>query len=137
MPFPYNASGIDASGGFTPAPEGVYMLKIVDAAEKTSKKGNPMVSVRCQIDDANEWLGTTVWHNVTFLPKDAKGAGMAVQFLAAIGEPHEGEFEVDAFNWKGKSFRAKLKIEKDLQGRNRNQIAYLVSDEAAADEVPF
>jgi hypothetical protein len=134
--FNYDSTGVNVTGGYTPAPEGVYWLKIVAATEKMSKSGNNMVSCKCEIDEPGEWLGNIVFHNVTFLPKERKGAGMAIQFLKHIGEPWEGEFIVDADAWRGKRFHAKLKIEKDLQGRNRNAVAWLI-EEGSDEEVPF
>jgi hypothetical protein len=133
--FSYNAEGVEMGGKFAPAPVGVYTLKIIEATEKTTKNGDPMISVKCEIDDTGSYLGTTVWNNVVFIPKGRKGAGIGLEFLKAIGQPFEGQLEIDANNWIGKSFRAKLGIEKDLKGNDRNKIAYLVED--GADEVPF
>lgn len=137
MSFSYNAEGVEMGGKFSPAPAGIYSLVIEEAKEKTTKKGDRMVSAKCSIDDAGEYLGRTVWHNVTFLPKERKGAGMALEFLKAIGEPYEGLFDVDADNWKGKTFKAKVGIEKDLKGIDRNTISFLLKQGEDDSEVPF
>lgn len=136
--FKYNSADINMSNvTSTPAPEGIYTLKIADTTEKVTKNNDPMISVRCEIDDTGEWLGTTVWHNVTFLAdKSRRGAGMSIHFLKQIGEPWEGEFDVIPENWKGKFFRAKLKVTKDLKGNPRNEIAYVL-DSGNTDDVPF
>lgn len=136
MSFPYDASNINVDTSFPVAPEGIYSLVIKDTKEKTTKNGDSMVAVRCEIEDANEWLGTIVWHNVTFLPPEKKGAGMAVNFLKNIGEPWEGKITVSPTRWVGKQFRCKLKVSKDLQGRPRNEIAFIL-DSQENDEVPF
>lgn len=138
MSFNYDATGIEITGNFTPAPPGKYNLVIKECKEKVTKNGDPMVSALCEIDDAG-WLGTRVWHNVSFLGKDEtgkprKGAGMAVHFLKVIGESWEGNFEVNCESWVGKRFRAQLKVENDLKGKPRNEIAYIISPE---EEVPF
>jgi len=150
MSFSFNAKGIKMDEAAV-APEGVYTLQIKKASDfdkegnpRITKNGDPYVSVKCEIDDTGEWLGTTVFHNVTFLPKEKKGAGMALQFLKAIGEPYEGVFDVEPDNWIGKRFRAKLKVTKDLNGRPKNEIAYLIVDQinsetrpVSDEEVPF
>jgi hypothetical protein len=141
MSFLYNSDGIEISR-FQPAPEGIYNLVIRDTEEKITQHGDPMIAVECEIDDKNEWLGKRVWHNVTFLKPDKdgkprKGAGMAIDFLKRIGEPWEGQFEVNPVNWVGKTFRAKLKIENDLKSQPRNQIAWLIDDPVPQDGVPF
>jgi len=144
MSFTYNSKGINMDTNYLPAPEGIYTLQIVDAIEKVTKikadgsGGDPMVSIKCEIADIGEWLGNTVWNNVTFMKdKTKRGAGMAIAFLKAIGEPWEGEIDVVPERWETKRFRAKLTVEKDLNGVNRNKVAYLVTDEPKEDDVPF
>lgn len=129
---------------YSPAPEGVYRLiitKVTDTKDDQpwkTKNGDDYVSVECEIDDAGEWLGKKVWHGCTFMDdKSRKGAGMALQFLKAIDEPWEGQFDIDTDNWVGKRFRAKLGIGRDMKGRPKNEIAYLVDETAPSDEVPF
>ena len=139
--FNYNSTGVSMDSGPT-APDGDYWVKIVEASDekdgspRISKNGDPIVNVRCEIDEG-EFLGTTFFHNVTFMPVNKKGAGMAVHFLKTIGEPWEGDVAVEPSAWTGKRFRAHLRVEKDLKGRPRNQIAYLLDDPKAEDEVPF
>lgn len=137
----YDAKGMDAGLTFPVAPEGIYTLLIKevydtakDGKQKKTKNGDPMVSMRCEIQNV-EHLGISLWHNVTFMSKDKPGAGMLIKFLKCIGEPSEDEFEVDTDNWVGKSFEAKVRIGKDLQGSARNEIAYVM--EPQAEETPF
>lgn len=155
----YSSKGVDV-GGNVIAPPAVYSLKIKkvydtdkEGNQKVTKNGDPMVSVLCEIDDTGPYLGSTVWHNVTFMVPEPvldkagkptgetrvrKGAGMALHFLKVIGEPWEGDFEYDTDMWAGKLFRAKLKVSKGMDGVDRNEIAYLVDDETKVDEeVPF
>ena len=139
MPFNYSSKNINVDGGFT-APAGVYRLVIKSVKEKTSKNGDPMVSVSCEIDD-NQYLGVPVWHNVTFLGDDEngipkRGAGMAIKFLKTIGEPWENDFVVNSENWIGKKFSAKLNVGKSINGFDVNTIAYLI-DPSDEDETPF
>lgn len=133
--FKYDSTGVNMDRpGFTPAPEGNYTLMIKEVEEKTTKKGNNMVSCICEID-TGEHIGKKIWHNVTFLDKGAKGAGMAIHFLKTINEPWEGEFDVNPNDWIGKTFNAHLIIEKDLKGRDRNVVGWVIGLDD--DEVPF
>jgi hypothetical protein len=51
---------------------------------------------------------------------------MAVHFLKVIGEPWEGDFDYDTDKWVGRTFRAKLKVTKDLNDMPKNEIAFLI-----------
>lgn len=145
----YSSKGVDV-GGNVIAPAGTYTLNVKRVFDtdkngnpKVTKNGDPMVSVLCEVDDVGEYLGATVFHNVTFMARNPdgtakKGSGMAVHFLKSIGEPWEGDFEYDTDRWPGRAFRAKLKVTKDMNGIPRNEIAYLIDeDRPQEDEVPF
>lgn len=140
MSFPYKNKGIDPDSSQLVAPEGVYTLQIKTATDTSkeghllkTKNGDPYVKVKCEINNG-EFKGTPVWHNITFLPAEKKGAGMAIKWLKTIGEPWEGEFDVMPDNWVGHIFKAKLIVD-TYEGKSRNEISYLVND--ALDEVPF
>lgn len=104
-----------------------------DELPLNSKKGFPMVKCKLEIADGS-FAGRSFFHWVTFLPKDANGAGISVNFLKHIGEPWEGQFDVKPENWVGKIVRAMVKCEADNQGRKRNAIQWLAEKE---EEVPF
>lgn len=131
----YNATGMKESGGFTPALPGEYTMRIVNTTEKTTKQGWDMVNCECEIADG-EYAGKKVWHNVVFIPKGNKGEGMALHFLHAIGQPYEGEFDTEPLEWIEKTFKAKLIIEKDLQGVERNKVQFIIIP-LGEDGVPF
>lgn len=147
MGFRYNSEGVKMEKEFSVAPEGDYLLKIVKASDqkkginggmedRVTKNGDPYVNVECEIVDG-EFEGNKVFHNVTFmLDKTKKGAGIAVHFLKTIGEPWEGDFEVEPERWIDNQFRAHLRVSKDLQGRPKNEIAFVLDDSKDA-EVPF
>lgn len=149
MGFRYEEKGVEAGSSSMVAPEGVYNLVITSASDtkdglpRVTKNGDDYVNVALEIDDANEWLGTKVYHNVTFMKngsdgKPRKGAGIALHFLKCIGEPWEVPFDVNPDNWIGKRLRAKLIASKDLKGRPKNEIAYLIEDsQVGSDSVPF
>lgn len=116
---------------------GKYELLITKVEEKTSKKGNyPMVNVTCEVQNNEEFNGATVFHNVTFLPKDKPGAGMSTHFLKSIGQPWDGAIEVNPDAWVGEDFIAKISTreydKKDGSKGKTNNI-----DEIESSDVPF
>ncbi len=110
MSFNYNATGIDTNQkSFDPLPDGKYTLRITKAEEAQSKNKNFMAKLECEVINNQEFNGRKVFHNVTFMSDpQAKGAGMSVHFLKTIGQPWEGEIEIDVPAWEGATFVAKL-----------------------------
>lgn len=140
----YDSTGVPLDSGFAPVPEGIYSLIIREVADTKdgmpwkTKNGDDYVRVTCEIDDKSVYLGRKVWYGVTFIDdKTRPGAGMAINFLKNIGEPWEGAFEIDTDRWIGKTFKVKLKITRDNKNNLRNDVAYIVSEEQAEDEIPF
>lgn len=143
----WNTTGIQMGTNFQVAPEGVYTLKIDEVIDTKdglpwkTKNGDDYVQVVCHIDDVGEYLGTRVWMGVVIMEDGSrKGAGIAVHFLKALDEPWEGKIEIDTDRWIGKKFKVKLVVAKDFQGRAKNEVAYVITEEGAAtsdDEVPF
>lgn len=88
-------------------PDGSYELRIKSVKEKYTKKDNfPMVHVTCEVISNPDFNGRKVFHNVTFMPKERKGAGMSTHFLKCINQPWEGAVEVDPDKWVGEAFKA-------------------------------
>ena len=108
MTFPHDAA--PPTEGFTLLPEGWYDLQIIETDDtKTTKKGNyPMVNVKCEVINNEEFNGQKVFYNVSFLPKDKPGSGMSSMFLKCINQPYEGAITVDANAWIGEKFKAKI-----------------------------
>jgi hypothetical protein len=108
-------------------PDGIYEIECIDAKEKTSTKGNPMLELTWQIVGQNgdhgprlkDWL---VMSEAVMWKIDA--------FLVAAGKhPGEGvEFELEADDQIGTAVRARLKQEKDAKGTNMRVDAYLAPD---------
>jgi hypothetical protein len=140
MPRQYNATGIDLSNqSFEPLPDGKYILKITKAEEAESKNGNLMARLECEVINNADHNGRKVFHNVTFLEPDAKGAGMAIHFLKTIGQPWEGQIEIDIPNWVGARFlgtlaKASYTSTKTGQLVHKNEIKKVEPD---PDWIPF
>jgi hypothetical protein len=151
MPFRYSVTKEDIANKPEPVPPGEYNLIIRETTLKTTKVkpdgngGDPMVSAKCEIDDAGPHLGRKIWHNVIFWPekdkegKRPKARGLAVHFLKAIGEPYPengGEFDVDENNWIGRRFKAAV-AQETYEGVTRNKIKFVITDESKGDDIPF
>ena len=139
--FTHDAAAPTTGGGSTLLPAGTYDLLITKVEEKKSSKGYPMVNVTCEVTNNPELNGSKVFHNVTFLPKDAKGSGMSSHFLKCINQQYEGAVSVDPDAWVGEDFKAKIiqedftftKGEKIGQTKKTNAIKEIM----ASDDLPY
>lgn len=131
MSFNYDTTGVKEKGAFDPVPEADYFLKIGKKEVKKSGTGHPMVNVELTVSEG-EFVGRKMWHNVTFMPKDMKGAGMAKHWLHAIGQPYEGKITVEPMDWEG-VIKAKVGIE-EYKGKNQNTLKeiYIPEGESSA-----
>lgn len=144
MPYRYNATGINADTGYPIITEpGWYPFRITVATEGQSKTGNYQVTVDCACLDAR-WKDYSVRHWVTFFKKGEKGAGMAIHFLKAIGQPYEGQIEIDPMAWERKVFMGKVVVN-EYQGKKNNkfdaigpmQTAVPAGRESGEEDDPF
>jgi hypothetical protein len=118
----YDGTGVDASGGFPIIEkEGWYPFRIVSATQGKSKSGAFQVTVDCACLDPR-WRDYIVRHWVTFLPKEQKGAGMALHFLKCIGQPHEGVIDIEPMEWERKTFMGNVVIS-EYEGKKNNKLA--------------
>lgn len=117
----YDASKV--MGGNYPiiTQEGWYPFRIVMATEGKSKTGNYMVTVDSVCLDAR-WKDYNVRHWVVFMPPEQKGASMAIHFLKSIGEPFEGQIDVEPINWERKTFMGKVAVN-EYDGKKNNKFA--------------
>jgi hypothetical protein len=56
-------------GGYQLAPEGEWLLRVVDMEKRSSTNNNPMITVTFEIEDEGEHYGTKVWNNYSLQPK--------------------------------------------------------------------
>src|SRR5258708_39701752 len=99
-----------------------YPLEITEIAEKMSNNGYQMVNIKCVVVEHPKYNGTPIWHNVVFLPKESKGAGIAIHFLKSIGQPWEGTIQVDPQAWEGKRFMGYV-TDREYGGKKYSQIS--------------
>jgi hypothetical protein len=118
-----------------PVKDGDYRIAVVNATERTSKAGNPMIELKHEIlgpvggSDFVEGGRPKVFDNLVFT---ANAAWKIDQFRAAIGEDvTEGEeVDVDADALIGATLTARIVLGKNDKGADRNEIgAYIIADE--------
>lgn len=141
MSFSHDAAEPTTGGGATLLPAGTYELVITKIEEKKTSKGFPMVNVTCEVLNSPEYNGAKVFHNVSFLPKTEKGAGMSSHFLKCINQPYQGDIQVDPAAWVGEDFKAKL-IQEDFtytKGDKSGQTKKVnsIKEVLASDDVAF
>lgn len=92
-------------GGYRILPDGTYMFEIQQTEDKISSNNDNMVKITFEcIDD--DYYGTLVWDNILFPKpgsKSEKIIGRTKHFLHCIGEPFQGDFQVDTDNWQNKT----------------------------------
>lgn len=135
--FQYDTAVPTAGGNFLLLPAGTYDLQITDTEERKTKNNDPMVNVTCEVINNPEFNGKTIFHNVSFLPKDKPGAGMASHFLKTINQPYEGSIEINPDNWVGEKFRAKVG-EREYQKKDGTKMkTNEIKQVLASEDVPF
>lgn len=135
--FTHDAAAPTSGGGSTLLPAGLYDLVITKAEVKASKKGYPMVNVTCEVLNNVDYNGARVFHNVTFLPKDAPGAGMSSHFLKCINQPFEGPINVESEKWVGESFKAKIAPRKYTKKDGTEAETNDLKEIFATEDAPF
>ena len=111
----YDATGFDPNAAFPLIPSGWHPFRVMDFEERKSAKGGHyqvVAQCKCLDPEVDQAIRDSVliWHFVTFIPVPQPGAGMALHFLSCLGEPHEGEFEIEPANWVGKTFMGKVTV---------------------------
>lgn len=105
---------------FTPVPEGLYAVEVGDVRFKQHKRG-PLFGLRLNIIEG-ENKGRIVWTNIIFLPyytdatkkKVTPGAGIARNFLKAIGQQYKGEkLKVNPQAWLGQQLGVRVTVKGD------------------------
>lgn len=145
--FKHNYTGTKESGDFIPAPKGDYSLKIIEVKEGMTKNNDKNAIVKLVITEG-QYANTLVWHNVSFIQPGNPGAGISKHWLHSIGQPFEGDIEIEPQNWVGIVIFATLDIE-DYPNRNnetkqKNVIKKVISvkeetqtESQGEEEIPY
>lgn len=125
MSFDVDFEGVEVKT-IGPIPEGEYNLRIVDAEEKVSKKGDPMVVVDYEVFDGPYKGRSVQFHYVVFFKdKTAPGAGMSKSYLKNIDLPFEGNVRVNSLEWIGRILTAKVVHEKGQDGNDYARVKFI------------
>lgn len=99
-------------------PQGFYTFQITDFKVKdkegrdlVTKNGDPRIMAICEVVDDVKHEGKSCVHSVIiYQPKSPsiKGIGITRHFLKCIGEPWEGDLDINPENWIGKQFKAEV-----------------------------
>lgn len=125
--FSHNAAA--PTSGMTLLPDGNYEVKILKVEQKLTRKDRyPMVNITCEVINNVAYNGKKIFHNVTFMPKDKKGAGMSTHFLKCINQPWEGEIDVDPDAWVGEVFKATVSSREYVNDKGTKQTVNDIKD---------
>ena len=120
-------------GSYDPIPEGEYVLKALDAEEKTTSKGDgSYIKVKFEVAKG-EYSGRLLWQNFNINNPSEKaqriGRQQLVAWAAACGKPDAD----DTDKLLDKPFRADVTIEKGTGGySDSNRIKAFLFDQEAA-----
>ena len=125
----YTAGNTSAGDRFL-VPDGIYCVEVLDAKEKTSKQGNPMIEFKLQVVPEGGGSGPKFFD---WLVQSESSAWKIDQFLAAAGKhPGEGvEIEIDPDDYIGMLITARLRQRKRDKGATMEVDAYIVPGAAS------
>lgn len=91
--FGFNASEVDVNATVSrdPIPAGDYVLKCLEAEEKTTKSGGTMIKAKFEVVSPSEFAGRWVWNNYNVVNASEKaqniGRQQLVSWATAAGKP--------------------------------------------------
>lgn len=138
MPTKYNAGKAVPSEMLQPIPRGEHHFEITAAVLGKSKStGVDMVTATMKVVDG-EARGRMVKYYVMLHPEGHPSVGMTLHFLKTIGEPYEGEFEVNEARWVGKHLIGTVEWE-NFNGSPTSKVKKVRPWEGVmpVEEVPF
>lgn len=146
--FTFDSTGIDPDvrgGGSKQLPKRWFDLEVIEFVSKDGKEyplygktknGDPKVDCLVKVINDPEFSDERIFHTVSFLPKDNKGAGMAIHFLKTIGQPWEGKFSVVPKNWVGRQFKGYI-VQDEYLGKTKNKIGEIKPISDVKEDIPF
>lgn len=112
-------------------PDGDYMFEIAEIKDGYSGNNDPMPNITLRCIEEEEYEGIYVWDNILIPEPNSpshKIIGRSKRFLHAIGEPYQGDFDVDTENWLNKTVEVKIGTE-EYKGKKKNIVLrYLLSE---------
>lgn len=106
----YSSEGAEVPNNDFTIPDGEYTLEVKKVKEGKSKNQDYQITCDLEVVEGDHKGFPVKFHRVTFIPatKNPKAAGMSLNFLKTLGQPHDGTFRIEPDNWVGKKFQAYL-----------------------------
>lgn len=115
--FTINMNGVQEQGEFQPLPKGRYHVRIEKVETKKTQNNDPMVNVQYKVKDG-EFRDRILFENIVF---QENIMGRTKHFLHVIGQPYEGEIEVNTGSWLDQNLIVSVDI-KEYEGRKSNEV---------------
>ena len=117
----------DSSGGgdYTPLPDGVYELKIIESNPAMSSTGKVMIKVKAEVQSGPH-ARRLVWDNIVISPENPKSMGIFFSQMGSLGlgkeyfsqQPNNDQI---ASAMRDRLFRGQIGI-RQWNGQDRNEI---------------
>lgn len=130
MKYDTDMTGVKEGGDFTPIPEGIYTLNIMQVGERVTKNNDPMFNIEYDVA-SGEHSGRKVWDLIVFPDINSpsiKIKGRTMHFLHCIGMPYEGELKGDTDSWLGRIVTAKI-VHEEYKGKARAKVGEYILEE--------
>ena len=109
--------------GFELPPEGPAEVSIIECGERQSNSGNPMLEIKCVVEDGQKGAGAHLWHYIVLNNQYSISNIGAV--LESCGELPEGTADLEPMDFIGLRGKVEVKHE-EYQGQTKAKIAWWI-----------